>query len=114
MQFKELLRRNKSYSAFQQTFIEGRNRQFEANFPPYLFKKEWLRDWALNASDVNPVSCSQSCYRYRVDVTDYLAQSPIRRVSYFVNRDFDRLLKIKIELKSHSIACFRMLYASTS
>ena len=43
------MRRNKSYFAFQRTFIEGRNRQFEASFPPYLFKKEWLRDWALNA-----------------------------------------------------------------
>ena len=40
----------------------SRNQQFEANFPPYLFKKERLRDWALNACDVNPVSCSQSCY----------------------------------------------------
>ena len=54
------MRRNKSYFAFQHPFIEGRNRQFEANFLPYLFKKEWLRDWALNACDVNPVSCSQS------------------------------------------------------
>ena len=51
--------------------------------------------------------------RYRVDVTGYSGQSPIRRVFYFVNRDFDRLLKIEIELKSHSIACFRMLYVST-
>ena len=40
MQFKEFLRRNKSYLALQHTFIEGRNRQFEANFPPHLFKKE--------------------------------------------------------------------------
>ena len=33
----------------------SRNQQFEANFP-HLFKKERLRDWALNACDVNPVS----------------------------------------------------------
>ena len=82
-----------------------------------------MRDWALNACDVNPVSYSQSCCRlcrlklsprYRVDVTGYSAQSPIRRVFYFVNRDFDRLLQIEIELKSHSIACFCMFYVSTS
>ena len=47
------------------------------------------------------------------DVTGYSAQSPIRRVLYFVNRDFDRLLKIEIELKSHSVSCFCMLYVST-
>ena len=38
--------------------------------------------------------------RYRVDVTGYSAQSPMRSDFYFVNRDFDGLLKIEIELKS--------------
>ena len=33
--------------------------RFNTVLSPYLFKKEWLRDLALNACDVNPVSCSQ-------------------------------------------------------
>ena len=48
-----------------------------------------------------------------VDVTGFSAQSPVRSNFYFVNRDFDRLLKIQIELKSHSVSCFCMLYVST-
>ena len=56
MQFKEFLRRNKSYFAFQYTFIQGRNRQFEANFPPYLFKKGVIERVPLNACDVNRVA----------------------------------------------------------
>lgn len=47
MYFKELFRRNKTYSAFRHLFIGGRNRQFEANFRHIEFKKEQLRDWEL-------------------------------------------------------------------
>ena len=43
----DLGRSNKTYSAFWQFFIRGRNRQFHANFPPYWIEKEQLRDWAL-------------------------------------------------------------------
>ena len=54
-------------------------------------------------------SVTTCCCRYRVDITGYSAQSPIRRVFYFVNWDFDRLLQIEVELKSHSIACYMFL-----
>ena len=37
--FKALFRRNKSYSAFRHLLNGGRNRQFEANFPPYWIQK---------------------------------------------------------------------------
>ena len=39
---------------------------------------------------------------------------PVPHKARSLLRDFDRLLKIKIELKSHSITCFCMLYVSTS
>ena len=50
MQFKEFLRRNKSYFAFQYTFIQGRNRQFEA------IQKGVIERLPLNACDVNRVA----------------------------------------------------------
>ena len=64
-----------------------RNQQFEANFPPYLFKKERLRDWALNACDVNPVSCSQSCYCRDTGLTSYLLLGPVPHKARFLLRE---------------------------
>ena len=48
-----------------------------------------------------------------VTSTRYLVANCVTRVLYFVNWDFDCLLKIEIELKSDSVACFCMLYVST-
>ena len=43
-----------------------------------------------------------------------LGPVPHKARFYFVNWDFDRLLKIEIELKSHFVACFCLSHVSTS
>ena len=71
------------------TLIEGRNRQFEANFLPYLFKKEWLRDWALNACEVNPVSFSQSSQSVIAEITGWRHRllGPVSHKARFLPRE---------------------------
>ena len=55
------------------------------------------------------------CYRQDTGLTSHilLVPVPLRRLFYFENRDFDRVLKIGNTFKSNSAACFCLYLMST-
>ena len=55
------------------------------------------------------------CYCQDTGLTSHilLVPVPLRRLFYFENRDFDRVLKIGKNFRSNSAACFRLYLMST-